>query len=101
MEKLYLEFKDAYISAYPDLKKDLAYQNLQKIWNDCKSKKDDIKHNIVKFKTITANRRGKLMSMWSKVAAANSSSDSATISGDSKSYDDVNAMPVIPSVHAK
>ena len=100
MEKLYLEFKDAYISAYPDLRKDLAYQNLQKIWNDCKSKTYDIKHNIVKFKTITANRRGKLMSMC-KVAAANSSSDSATISGDLKSYDDLNAMPVIPSVHAK
>jgi hypothetical protein len=51
MEKLYLEFKDAFISAYPELKKDIAYRNLQKMWNECKTKIDDVKGNIRKFKT--------------------------------------------------
>ncbi|ESN94336.1 hypothetical protein HELRODRAFT_164161 [Helobdella robusta] len=100
MEKLYLEFKDNYIAANPNIKKELAFKNLQKLWNECKSNLDEIKSNIIKFKAITASRRGKMMSMWSKAAATKSSRDSATTSSDSQPPD-VIVIPMKLSVDTK
>ncbi|KAH9514256.1 hypothetical protein Btru_028523 [Bulinus truncatus] len=94
------EFKDSYISAYPELKKELAYQKLQILWNECKRNKDDIKHNIVKFKAIAARRRSKLISLWSNVAATKSSSDSATASGNSKAGD-CDIASIVPKANSK
>jgi hypothetical protein len=91
--KLYVEFKNAYIAAYPDMKKDIAYKTLQKLWNECKRSTDDVKRNILKFKTITANRQGKLLSMWCKTAAGAGANGSASAVVKSQLGSDLISLP--------
>ena len=82
MDKLYSEFRESYLCAYPDIKKETAYRKLQKMWNNIKRNPNELSTAIVKLKVIIAKRKTSLLTIWIKVATTSSSNaipDSDTV----------------------
>lgn len=81
--KLYKDFKDAFISAHPDLKRDLAYKRAQELWNNCKKNEEEVKNLIRVWHARAGEKNSRLMSMWARAAAPkarlNETSDSTAL----------------------
>ena len=66
--KLYCKFRDAFVCAHPDTKKDAAYTLAQERRNECKHNEGEVKACI---RTRTAKRKGResqLLHMWARLS---------------------------------
>ena len=74
--KLYTEFTRAFVSAYADLKQEIAYRQAQQEWTKiCKKPLKDIEHCIQTWHAKSAKKKGSLLTLWARAAEKNVVSD--------------------------
>jgi len=66
--KLYTDFTNAYVSAYPDKVRSIAFSEAQKAWNEIKTDEGKIHKNISDLKILARGKQGSLQSYWANMA---------------------------------
>ena len=90
--KLYCDFRDAYLSANPELKTERACKNAQEKWNAVKNNDEEVKNLIRVWREKYASSKSRLLNMWARV--------SPKIKVDSLSATESLSVPTVLSIKA-
>ena len=66
--KLYCNFKDAFVAAHSDLKKELALKRAQEQWNSIKRDNEEVTKWTKLYHSKAADNKGRLLSMWARAS---------------------------------